>query len=123
MNPRFLLLTCSAIALSLTVISLGCAQPPAPTATPKPAVEQPKPIAPPTKAVEQPKPAAPAPPAASPTTAVKTKEPVIVRVGLMGSASADAASFIADARGYFKEQGVQFQHVPWRIVFRGFYAG
>src|SRR5688500_700298 len=58
-------------------------------------------------------------PAASPTattaavaTATATPTPVTVKFGQVGSVS-DAAIFIADAKGYFKEQGITFEAVPF----------
>jgi NitT/TauT family transport system substrate-binding protein len=47
--------------------------------------------------------------AATPTA---TPTPVTVRFGQVGSVS-DAAIFIADAKGYFKEQGITLQSVPF----------
>jgi NitT/TauT family transport system substrate-binding protein len=88
------------LARALTVVAVvlavvACSQPAAPTQAPAPAQSAPTP-------------AAKAPPAA-PT---QPAEPVVVRVGLQGGSS-DAAAFIADARGYFREQGIQFEHVPF----------
>jgi len=47
--------------------------------------------------------------AATPTA---TPTPVTVRFGQVGSVS-DAAIFIADAKGYFKEQGITLESVPF----------
>jgi NitT/TauT family transport system substrate-binding protein len=56
-------------------------------------------------------PPAPAP-AAPAVTATPTPAPVTVKFGQVGSVS-DAAIFIADAKGYFKEQGITFEAVPF----------
>jgi NitT/TauT family transport system substrate-binding protein len=54
---------------------------------------------------------APAPP---PTVApATTKALTPVRVGIIGATS-DSGFFIADERGYFKEQGIDFQIVPFQ---------
>jgi NitT/TauT family transport system substrate-binding protein len=54
-----------------------------------------------------------APPAAtSVLTSTATPASVTVRFGQVGSVS-DAAIFIADAKGYFKEQGITFEAVPF----------
>ena len=47
--------------------------------------------------------------AATPTA---TPTPVTIRFGQVGSVS-DAAIFIADAKGYFKEQGITLESVPF----------
>ncbi|MBI2953383.1 MAG: ABC transporter substrate-binding protein [Chloroflexi bacterium] len=97
--------------LTLIVATTACAQQPAaPTATPKPAAA-------PTKSAEQPKPAAtavqPTQPASAtkPAQSAKPQQLEVVRVGLQGQAS-DAAAFVANGKGYFKEQGIDFQFVP-----------
>jgi NitT/TauT family transport system substrate-binding protein len=58
-------------------------------------------------------------PSASPTVAVSavptataSPTPVTVKFGQVGSVS-DAAIFIADAKGYFKEQGITLEAVPF----------
>jgi NitT/TauT family transport system substrate-binding protein len=45
-------------------------------------------------------------------TATATPTPVTIRFGQVGSVS-DAAIFIADAKGYFKEQGITLEAVPF----------
>jgi NitT/TauT family transport system substrate-binding protein len=50
-------------------------------------------------------------PSAAATTAA-TPAPVTVKFGQVGSVS-DAAIFIADAKGYFKEQGITLEAVPF----------
>lgn len=52
------------------------------------------------------------PTATSGTAATATPTPVTVKFGQVGSVS-DAAIFIADAKGYFKEQGITFEAVPF----------
>lgn len=116
-----MMLGCITAAMVAALSLSACSQATAPVEKAKPVAEQPKssgaaekaveqakPAAPATKAVEQQKPAASS---AKPTEQAKPKELVVVRAGLQGQSS-DSAAFIADARGYFKEQGVQFQHVP-----------
>jgi len=58
-------------------------------------------------------------PSASPTvaisaaaTATASPTPVTIKFGQVGSVS-DAAIFIADAKGYFKEQGITLEAVPF----------
>jgi NitT/TauT family transport system substrate-binding protein len=58
-------------------------------------------------------------PSASPTVAVSavptasaSPTPVTIKFGQVGSVS-DAAIFIADAKGYFKEQGITLESVPF----------
>jgi NitT/TauT family transport system substrate-binding protein len=58
-------------------------------------------------------------PSASPTVAVSaaatataSPTPVTIKFGQVGSVS-DAAIFIADAKGYFKEQGITLEAVPF----------
>jgi NitT/TauT family transport system substrate-binding protein len=58
-------------------------------------------------------------PSASPTiavsaaaTATASPAPVTIKFGQVGSVS-DAAIFIADAKGYFKEQGITLEAVPF----------
>jgi len=50
--------------------------------------------------------------ASAPATPIATPTPVTVRFGQVGSVS-DAAIFIADAKGYFKEQGITLESVPF----------
>lgn len=57
-------------------------------------------------------PATSAPAAAATATASAPPTPVTVKFGQVGSVS-DAAIFIADQKGYFKEQGIDFQSVPF----------
>ncbi len=80
----------------------GCA--PAPTPAPT--------VAPPTQA-----PASTAPTSApTAVAATATKPPpaqVTVKFGQVGAIS-DAAIYIADAKGYFKEQGITFESVPFQ---------
>ncbi|HZU04694.1 MAG TPA: ABC transporter substrate-binding protein [Chloroflexota bacterium] len=73
----------------------------------------PAPAAPPTA------PAAPPAPAAAPTPEGPLRPPVTVRVGVVGATS-DAGIYIAQERGYFREQGIeidlsQFQTGPHMV--------
>lgn len=99
----------------IALVLAACAPAPTPTPTKAPPA--------PTKAPEAPKAATPAAapkattPAASPATPkaeapAKPKELAVVKVGLVGYGS-DGGAFIADARGYFKEQSIQFEFVPF----------
>ena len=77
----------SAIALATVLTFVACAGTAAPSASPSVAVS-----------------AVP--------TATATPTPVTIRFGQVGSVS-DAAIFIADAKGYFKEQGITLEAVPF----------
>src|SRR5438105_15946146 len=52
---------------------------------------------------------APPPPVASPTVAPQNTDLTELRIGITGN-SADAALFIAQDRGYFKEQGLKLSY-------------
>lgn len=87
-------------ALFVSAIALIAACAPAPTPTPTTA-----PTAPPA--------ATSAPTAVPPTATKPPPAPVTVRFGQVGAIS-DAAIYIADAKGYFKEQGITFESVPFQ---------
>lgn len=84
------------LALSLA----ACAPAAAPTATP---AAKPASVAPTSK------PAAAAP---TPAPATPTPQPVKLKVGSLGGLS-DAGNFIADKKGYFKEQGIEVEFVKF----------
>jgi NitT/TauT family transport system substrate-binding protein len=56
--------------------------------------------------------ATPGPTGASSPTTAPTPTPVTVKFGQIGSVS-DAAIFIADAKGFFKDQGITLEAVPF----------
>ncbi len=53
------------------------------------------------------------PPTVAPTATKAPPAPVTVKFGQVGALS-DAAIYIADAKGYFKEQGITFESVPFQ---------
>src|SRR4051812_29161107 len=87
---------CGLAVVAMAVAAVACSPPAAPAQAPPPAQSAP----------------APAAASAAPAEAARPAEPVVVRVGLQGGSS-DAAAFIADAKGYFREQGIAFEHVPF----------
>ncbi|MBI2953472.1 MAG: ABC transporter substrate-binding protein [Chloroflexi bacterium] len=110
LQKRLGLLVAGAFVLALGVACAG-----APTPTPTSAPPPTKQAAAPTKAAAAPtKAAEPAKAAAAPTKAAapaKPKDLDVVKVAMQGQSS-DAAAFIAQGRGYFKEQGIDFQFSP-----------
>jgi len=96
------------LALMALVASCSAAPAAAPTTKPQPTTAPAAPAAP-TKA--------PAAPAAAPTTAsqpapVKPLSPVVkLKVAVVGTV-ADAGIYIADERGYFKEEGIEIETLP-----------
>lgn len=91
------------LAMSIWLLASACAPAaPAPTPTPVPAAA-------PTAAPATPKPAA-----AAPTTPPATPKPAPMTVKVSGVAGslADSGIFIAQANGYFAEQGLNIDYVP-----------
>lgn len=84
------------LAVSLAACAPGAAPTPTPTAKPAAAAPTAKPAA-----------AAPTPAPATPTP-----QPAKLKVGSLGGLS-DAANFIADKKGYFKEQGIEVEFVKF----------
>ncbi|MBI2953680.1 MAG: ABC transporter substrate-binding protein [Chloroflexi bacterium] len=112
MSRNYLILTGVIAVVALTLGLAGCTQSAPPVEKAKPSSEQPKPTAA-AKVEQQEKAATPATESATPAAAASApKDLAVVRVGLQGGAS-DASLFIADGRGYFKEQGIQFQFEPF----------
>lgn len=88
------------VLLGACVIVAACAHAAAPTGAPPAATQAP--AAPATTA-----------PTSAAATAAAPLTPVTVRFGQVGAIS-DAAIYIADAKGYFKEQGITFEAVPFQ---------
>lgn len=100
--------------LGLVLALTACAPTAAPTPTPtKPPAAAPTQAAAPTK-----------PPAATPTVAVEptkppaatpTPKPASLKLGIISS-SGFAAIYLAHAKGYFKEQGIDLEIIPFRTT-------
>lgn len=97
------------LALSLLAAGCGGQQAPAPAA-PAPAADAPAAQAPAAQAPAAPAPAAQAPaaqPAAPPAT-------VHVKLGMLPPSISNAGLYIAEAQGYFKEQGIEVEALQFR---------
>ncbi|MBI4317713.1 MAG: ABC transporter substrate-binding protein [Chloroflexi bacterium] len=111
-------------ALLITVLFVGACQQPAPVAPP---AKQAAPTTAPAKQEAQPKATSPAPVATAPAAAQKPaapkpqeppekplSPPVNVKVGMLSPAgSSDAGTLIAVEKGYFKEEGINVEVVPF----------
>ncbi len=99
------------VGLALALAACAPAAPPPPTSTKAPvAAPTSAPAAAATKAPEAVKP--PAPAATQPPPPTPTPRPVTVKHGTISSAG-DAGIFVAVEKGYFKEQGLTMELVPF----------
>jgi NitT/TauT family transport system substrate-binding protein len=89
----------SVLAVALAVASLACAVPAAPAAAPSPPAAT-APAAPGTAA------------SPVPTGQASLTQPVPVKMGIVASVS-DSGIFIAMEKGYFKEQGLEIEAIPF----------
>lgn len=101
--------TALAMLLGIVVALAACA--PAATPTPTPITKAPTPA--PAKAADPAKPPAPTPTA--PPAPTPTPQPVTIKFGTPG-VIADAGTYIAIDKGYFKEQGITMEVINFRSV-------